>query len=340
LTLIGPDFALRDITIAPSEIVEWTVSDGVRERGLLTLPQLNWGDGRFPLVIQFYNFMPNVFRPDGPAPGAYAAQALAARGIAVLGVNLAISESRGETGTTRREGPSAVQTIDAAVEALAARRLVDPNRVGLLGFSRGGYYSLYAITHPGRIRPAAAIAWDSVTTNFGEYVDRAARSFPAYNVPTGISAPHSIEGQMALGQSVVPFWSNKVGWLQESPEFNIDRIQTPFLAAMNGLSLLHYDRATNLLGLFALAHRPFELVNVPYGPHPYVRPRERAASMRVTVDWMGFWLRNQYDPDPAKHEQYARWREMRTRWQRQQAWEATGHAVGSTPPADFNPADR
>ena len=30
-----------------------------------------------------------------------------------------------------------------------------------------------------------------------------------------------------------------------------------------------------------------------------------------SVDWLRFWLKGEEDPDPAKVEQYARWRELR-----------------------------
>jgi hypothetical protein len=34
-------------------------------------------------------------------------------------------------------------------------------------------------------------------------------------------------------------------------------------------------------------------------------------SQQATVDWFSFWLNNHEDPDPAKAEQYKRWRELR-----------------------------
>jgi hypothetical protein len=34
-------------------------------------------------------------------------------------------------------------------------------------------------------------------------------------------------------------------------------------------------------------------------------------SQQTTVDWYGFWLKGEEDPDPAKVEQYKRWRELR-----------------------------
>jgi len=35
------------------------------------------------------------------------------------------------------------------------------------------------------------------------------------------------------------------------------------------------------------------------------------ASQGGSVDWFRFWLQDYEDPDPAKAEQYARWRELR-----------------------------
>lgn len=33
------------------------------------------------------------------------------------------------------------------------------------------------------------------------------------------------------------------------------------------------------------------------------------------LDWFRFWLKGEEDPAPAKKEQYARWREMREKWE-------------------------
>jgi hypothetical protein len=41
------------------------------------------------------------------------------------------------------------------------------------------------------------------------------------------------------------------------------------------------------------------------------KPQERLASQGGTVDWFRFWLQGYEDADPAKAEQYRRWRELR-----------------------------
>ncbi len=64
------------------------------------------------------------------------------------------------------------------------------------------------------------------------------------------------------------------------------------------------------IGLTRLG-KPVDLIYLPDGPHVLVKPWERMVSQQGAVDWFRFWLKDEGDPDPAKAEQYARWRELR-----------------------------
>jgi hypothetical protein len=44
--------------------------------------------------------------------------------------------------------------------------------------------------------------------------------------------------------------------------------------------------------------------------HILTNPAERMASQGGSVDWFRFWLQAYEDPDPAKADQYKRWREL------------------------------
>jgi hypothetical protein len=317
------------VAIAQSRVVHWKTPDGHEERGLLTLPVNKSAKGPPPLVIQNYKFMPHLFRPDGPAGTGYAAQLLAARGIAVLGIELSSYEK--QRGAEGLEGARGVMTIDAAVESLASKGLIDPKRVGMTGFSRGGFVPYYALTHPGRTKLAAAMSWDSVRFDYTYYITSGVLQYdsgrPSY-VGSGIEK--AVTGQDTGGS----FWADKYTWLRENGEFSVERATGPYMFVGNGLGLDYYDQFRGLMGSFAIARRPLELLNFPIASHPMVRPREREASLSITTDWFDFWLNGHEDADPAKAEQYARWRKMESEWQRQQAWEATGNPVGTAPPVD------
>jgi len=57
--------------------------------------------------------------------------------------------------------------------------------------------------------------------------------------------------------------------------------------------------------------KPVDFVYLPDAVHLVVKPWERMIAQHVLVDWFRFWLKGEEDPDPAKAEQYARWRELR-----------------------------
>jgi hypothetical protein len=45
--------------------------------------------------------------------------------------------------------------------------------------------------------------------------------------------------------------------------------------------------------------------------HVITNPVERLASQGISVDWFRFWLQGYENPDPAKADQYKRWRELK-----------------------------
>jgi hypothetical protein len=57
--------------------------------------------------------------------------------------------------------------------------------------------------------------------------------------------------------------------------------------------------------------KPAEMVLLQDGAHQLVRPWDRLVSQEGNEDWFRFWLKGEEDPNPAKAEQYARWRKLR-----------------------------
>jgi hypothetical protein len=65
--------------------------------------------------------------------------------------------------------------------------------------------------------------------------------------------------------------------------------------------------------------RPVDLVYLPDGTHLLVKPWERLTSQQGNVDWFCFWLKGEEDSDPAKADQYVRWRELRNMQRRHES---------------------
>lgn len=98
-------------------------------------------------------------------------------------------------------------------------------------------------------------------------------------------------------------------WFKRSPEFNMDKVMTPLMVVAVGRAgiVFEWEPYSTLLHL----DKPVELIVLKEGTHPLTNPAQRMVSQQGTVDWMRFWLKNEEDADPAKAEQYIRWRELR-----------------------------
>jgi dipeptidyl aminopeptidase/acylaminoacyl peptidase len=58
-------------------------------------------------------------------------------------------------------------------------------------------------------------------------------------------------------------------------------------------------------------NKPVDLVILDSDEHVLTYPAARMASQGGTVDWFRFWLKDEEDSNPAKAQQYARWRHLR-----------------------------
>jgi hypothetical protein len=95
------------------------------------------------------------------------------------------------------------------------------------------------------------------------------------------------------------------------------KVQTPLLiTALNPPSVLsEWEWFAALTRL----NKPVDMMIIEDGDHLLQKPWERMISQQATVDWFSFWLKGEEDPDPAKAEQYVRWRELRKLREQDQA---------------------
>jgi dipeptidyl aminopeptidase/acylaminoacyl peptidase len=58
------------------------------------------------------------------------------------------------------------------------------------------------------------------------------------------------------------------------------------------------------------AGKPAEMILFADEPHIKTQPVHKRAVYERNLDWYRFWLKDEEDPDPAKREQYLRWRQL------------------------------
>ncbi len=229
---------------------------------------------------------------DGFCPTANAARALAGRGLIVLQVG-EISRHWGTPLEAELDGRTAYVSV---IEQLVGEGLVDPNKVGIIGFSHTGWYVLDSLIHARKYFAAATLA------------EFSSASYWEYLVSADFQSPRTAK-QHADQIGSDPFGEGLQKWITASPGFNTDKIGVPILFEPNyPVSLVEY---WDIYAALRLQGKPVELLYIRNGDHVLTRPLQRLASQEMNVDWYDFWLKAHEDPDPAKSEQYVRWRALR-----------------------------
>jgi len=286
---LNPQFV--ELQFGREEIIQWTSSDGHSVKGGLYFPVGYVPGNRYPLVIQTHGFLPERFWPDGPYSSAFAAQALAGKGMFVLQIGTADDvEQEREAVNTLREAPREMASYEGAINELDRRGWIDPTRVGIIGFSRTVYHVGYALTHS-RYHFRAATRADGMDGGYFQYILATYLSPDSYLVNGGR-----------------PSRENLSSWFASAPGFNIERVETPIRIETYGRNFLS---AWEWYRRLAEQKKPVELILLPDATHVLMKPWERLTSQQGNVDWYVFWLKGEEDPDPAKKDQYVRWRELR-----------------------------
>lgn len=281
---------LTQVTLPRVEEIHWKLSGKELTAGLY-YPVHFVSEQRYPLVIQTHGWSRESFRMDGPYSTAFAAGPLASKDIMVLQTD----GNLGDTAETTEEAEHQVEVYQSAIEYLNNKGLIDPKRVGIIGFSRTCLHVKYALAQSS-LDLAAASVTDGVDAGYFQYLLYG-------NFGPGIS---DFSERINGGR---PFGDTLQAWIKYSPGFHIDHVQTPLLITAENRDILLFEWEW-FVSLSRL-HKPVDMIYFQDGLHILQRPWDRLISQGTNIDWFAFWLKGEEDPDPTKAQQYARWRDLR-----------------------------
>jgi dipeptidyl aminopeptidase/acylaminoacyl peptidase len=310
LEKLNPQF--DHLTLAAIKKVQWKTSSGYMVTGILFLPTSFTQGVRYPLVIGTKAGNGGQFECDSGETHApsFAPQPLANAGIAYIEryvdddfnvqdyVNHRPKDYPGGIGEAALDS----EIWDSAVEMLDRRGLIDRDKVGIIGFSRSGWYTEFTLTHS-HVQYHAATLTDNVGYTMGEY----------WLTP-------EIDGGYDAMYDGPPYGKTLKSWMDYSISFNLDKIHTPVLMENMGYGALYdrndvlpislAERYEILSGLNRL-NKPVELYYYPNENHLPKDPQARLASLERNVDWYRFWLQGYERPNPKDPDQYKRWEHLR-----------------------------
>ena len=262
---------LGQIPVGQTEVIRWQSVDGMEIEGLITYP-LGYESGkRYPLLVsvhggpaiawsQFFIGLQSFYGPIA---------AFAANGYTVLRCNVRGSTGYGKAfrrGNYRDWGGKDVQDLLSGVDHVIDLGVADPERMGIVGWSYGGYLTAATITQTARFR--AAVIGDGMV-NLVSYA-------------MGHDSPDFLPSH--FGGEV---WEVKDLLLARSPIAHVDRVNTPTL-------ILHgeHDQRVPIWQGYefynALKRRgcPTQMVVYPRTGHTPSEPKLLLDVMNRTLAWM------------------------------------------------------
>ena len=153
ITNLDPE--VEQAALGETEEISWRAADGLEIFGLLIKPVGYQRGRRYPTVVEAHGGPRRSFWDTCNLTDNWG-QILATRGYLVLLPNPRGSEGRGAdfVRAGEDEGGGDLQDILASVDHLVARGDADPERLGIGGWSYGGFMTAWAITQTPRFKAA------------------------------------------------------------------------------------------------------------------------------------------------------------------------------------------
>ena len=268
------DALLAGVQLGAAEDFKFRSRDGTEVHGMLVKPPFFVPGRKYPTVLVIHGGPNGQDDHSADFDGyQFRRQMLAAYGYLVIGVNYRGSTGRGMAFAKaiyadwgRRE----VEDVLAGIDAVVARGIADPERLGIGGWSYGGILTDYTIASDRRFKAA----WSGAG---------AGNQLAMYG-----SDQYAMQDNHELG----PPWRNAALWLKVSyPFFHADRIHTPtlfmggdqdFNVPIAGGEQMY--QALRTLGI------PTQLVVYPDQHHELTRPSFLKDRFERTAAWFGKYL--------------------------------------------------
>ncbi|WP_197456863.1 alpha/beta hydrolase family protein [Cephaloticoccus primus] len=268
---------------SPPEIIDYTGPAGAPLKALLYKPPHFDPSQRYPLIVYLYERL-SPLRHAFFAP-SYSANIniphYVSNGYLVYLVDIAY-----EIGAP---GPSALDSVHAALDAVSARSFVDPARVGIQGSSWGGYQAAYIVTQSDRFRAAVA----------GSPVGNMTSAYAGIRWRSGRARLFQYEqSQSRLGAALT---AAPERYLANSPVAHAHTLHTPLLLMHNdGDGVVPWNQSTELFLTLRRHEKPVWLVNYPHETHEVVRYANRRDFQKRMWDFFEHHLHGAPAPEWMK----------------------------------------
>jgi dipeptidyl aminopeptidase/acylaminoacyl peptidase len=259
-----------------AESLEWT-NEEFNIQGWLVPPAKVEPGKKYPMVVLIHGGPSSVTTSEWPASSGMSRAIIAAlsmRGYYALLPNPRGSYGQGEDftrGNVKDFGGGDLRDDLAGVDASIKKYPIDPNRLGVMGWSYGGFMTMWTVTQTDRFRAAVAGA--------------------------GIANWQSYYGQNLIGQWMIPFFGASVYddpavYEKSSPIRFIKNVKTPTLVIVGerdaecpASQSYEFWHALKTLGV------PTKLIVYAGEGHMFIEPKHQVDRLEQTMAWFDKYLK-------------------------------------------------
>ncbi len=250
----------------------WT-NEGFHVQGWLILPKDYDPAKKYPLIVEVHGGPAAAVMSRWGGGGGLSGNAFSALGYFVLEPNPRGSYGQGEafTQANRKDfGYGDLRDILAGVKAAEAKYPIDDSRVGITGWSYGGFMTMFAITQTQRFKAAVAGA--------------------------GLSDWLSYYGENSIDQWMIPYFGASVYddpavYAKSSAINYIKQARTPTLVVVGDRDgECPAPQSFEFWHALRDLHVPTELVVYPNEGHGFVNPAHRRDVLERAAEWFARYM--------------------------------------------------
>ncbi len=241
------------------ELYNWTSLDGQQLSGLLVKPEGFDPNKKYPLIVNFYERSSDgLHRHRAPYPGrsTISYSFYASRGYLIFNPDVPYRIGY--------PGESAYNAVVAGVSALVDEGFVDRANIGVQGHSWGGYQIAHLLTKTNIFKCAES----------GAPVVNMISAYGGIRWGSGYSRMFQYEHtQSRIGGTL---WEKPLRYLENSPIFSIDKIETPVLILHNDKdSAVPWYQGIEFFVALRRLNKPAWMLNYNGEPHWPVKLQNR-----------------------------------------------------------------
>ncbi len=260
--------------VGKTEAIRWKSKDGREIEGLLTYPVGYRAGRKVPLILNIHGGPTGVFQQSFiGGRGVYPIAVFSQRGYAILRPNPRGSSGYGKEfryANVKDWGGADYQDLMTGVDKVIEMGVADAERLGVMGWSYGGFMTSWIVTQTKRFKAASAGAPVTNLMSFNGTAD----------IPNFV--PDYFGGQA---------WENPEIYAKHSAMFNVKGVSTPTLIQHGEADIrVPISQGYEFYNALRQQNVPTRMIVLPRQPHGLNEPKMQIAAMQSNLDWFEKYL--------------------------------------------------